>query len=179
MYQLKLITTAGIPDALDKAERYRLLNEPREAESICRDILQVDPEHQQGLVVLLLSLTDQFGMDCHTPLKDVQDLLTRLQGEYERAYYAGVILERWGKARLESGVLSHTAYDWLREAMSWYDKADAIHPPGNLEAILRWNTCARIINRESDKGTTTIGGHKVTMSPPAVDGDFDDEVPLI
>ena len=139
----------------------------------------MEPDNQQGLVVLLLSLSDQFGQGGSAPLKSVQDLLARLQGEYEQAYYAGVILERWGKAQLHSGALAHTAYDWLREAMRCYDKAEAIHPPDNLEAILRWNTCARIINQESEKGTTTIGGHKVTVSPPTMDHDFDDEVPMI
>ncbi len=173
MYELKLISIEAIPSALDKAERYRLLNEPREAESICRDILQVDPEHQQGLVLLLLALTDQFGRGCDVPLKSVQDFLTRLHGEYERAYYAGVILERWGKAQLQSGIPSYTAHDWLREAMLCYDKADAIHPPGNIEAILRWNTCARIINQESGQGKTTA------RRAPTLNADDDDEVPLI
>ncbi len=173
MYELRVISTEAIPGALDKAERYRLLNEPREAESICRDILQVDPDHQQGLVLLLLSLTDQFGRGFDVPLKSVQNLLTRLQGEYERAYYAGVILERWGKAQLQSGIPSYTAYDWLREAMLCYDKAEAIHPPGNAEAILRWNTCARIINQGSGQGTTT------PRRTPTLEPDYDDEVPLI
>ena len=173
MYELKLISTEAVPGALEKAERYRLLNEPREAESICRDILQVDPDNQRGLVLLLLSLTDQFGRGCQVPLKSVQDLLIRLQGEYERAYYAGVILERWGKAQLQPGIAFHAAYDWLREAMLCYDKADAIHPPGNLEAILRWNTCARIINQESGSGTTSA------RRSPTSDQDYDDEVPMV
>ena len=173
MYTLKSISTEAIPGALVKADRYRLLNEPREAESICRDILQADPENQQGLILLVLSLTDQFGRGHDVPLKSVQDLLTRLHGEYERAYYAGVILERWGKAQLQSGIPSCTAHDWLREAMRFYDQAEAIHPPGNLEAILRWNTCARIINQESSRGMSTA------PLPPTLGSDSDDEVPMI
>ena len=173
MYELKFISTEAIHGALEKAERYRLLNEPREAESICRDILQVDPENQRGLVLLLLSFTDQFGRGWNVPLKSVQDLLTRLHGEYERAYYAGVILERWGKAQLQSAIPSPTAYDWLREAMHWYDKAEAIHPPGNMEAILRWNTCARIINQGSVQGLATA------RRAPTLESDYDDEVPMI
>ena len=173
MYELKFISTEAIPGALDKAERYRLLNEPREAESICRDILQVDPDSQPGLILLVLSLTDQFGRGGDVTLKSVQDLLTRLRGEYERAYYAGVILERWGKAQLQSGIPSHIAYDWLREAMLCYDKAEALHPPGNLEAILRWNTCARIINQASGPGITPA------RPTPTSDPDYGDEVPLI
>ncbi len=173
MYELKLISTEAVPGALDKAERYRLLNEPREAESICRDILKADAENQRGLVLLLLSLTDQFERGRQVPLKSVQDLLPQLHGEYERAYYAGVILERWGKAQLQPGITFHAAYDWLREAMLCYDKADVIHPPGNLEAILRWNTCARIINKESNRGMTTV------RRAPTFDPVGDDEVPII
>src|SRR5205809_2184265 len=36
-----------------KAERYRLLNEPGEAESICLDILVVDPENQHAIIMLI------------------------------------------------------------------------------------------------------------------------------
>ncbi len=172
MYKLKFISTEAIPAAMEKAVRYRLLNEPREAESICRDILQVDPENQQGLVLLLLSLTDQFGRG-DVPLETAQELLTRLDGKYERAYYAGVILERWGKTQLHAKVPCHTAYDWLREAMGYYQKAEDARPSENAEAIFRWNTCARIINQGSDQETTSARP-TATAEP-----DFGDEVPLI
>ena len=46
MFQLKSLSMEGITAALDKAERYRLLNEPREAESICLDVLEIDPENR-------------------------------------------------------------------------------------------------------------------------------------
>ncbi len=48
-YKLKPISSAGIDEAISKAELYRYLNEPGEAESICRDILALDPEHQTAL----------------------------------------------------------------------------------------------------------------------------------
>jgi hypothetical protein len=41
------------------------------------------------------------------------------------------------------------AYEALRDAMNWYERAEAIRPPGNDDAILRWNTCARLINANS------------------------------
>jgi len=56
---------------LTKAERYRLLNEPEEAESICRDILDVDPTHEAALVNFLLALTDQFP---RRSLRDAQEV---------------------------------------------------------------------------------------------------------
>ena len=40
------------------------------------------------------------------------------------------------------------AYEWLREAMDWYEKAEAIRPAGNDDALLRWNACARLIMRD-------------------------------
>ena len=59
-FNLKPMSKDAVPGALAKAERYRLLNEPGEAESICLDILQVDPQNEDALVMMLLALTDQF-----------------------------------------------------------------------------------------------------------------------
>jgi hypothetical protein len=145
MFELKPIHQEAIPKALEKAERYRLLNEPAQAESICHDILQVDPENQPALITLLLALTDQF--DRGLPMNHPRELLLRLHGEYERAYYAGIIRERKALARLNEGLqgAGFFAYDLLRDAMNWYEKAEAICPPGNDDATLRWNACVRTI----------------------------------
>ena len=62
-FKLKTISRAGIPEAISKAELYRSLNEPEEAESICRDILVVEPEHQLALRLMGLAITDQFSGD--------------------------------------------------------------------------------------------------------------------
>jgi len=147
MFKLKPLSKEGIAPALEKAERYRLLNEPREAESICSDILDIEPENQKALVVLLLSITDQFGDGKAVEVKHARELLPRLRDEYERAYYGGIICERQGKAVLSRGLPGHKsqAYDWLRDAMDFFEKAESIRPPKNDDAILRWNTCARIM----------------------------------
>ena len=144
-FQLKPIHADAIPEAIEKAERYRLLNEPAEAASICQDILDIDQSNQAALVILLLSTTDMF--DQGAAMHSVQGILSRLAGEYERAYYAGVAAERWAKAQLRHGMpgSNFIAYDFFREAMEWFEKAEAIRPPGNDDAILRWNTCARIL----------------------------------
>ncbi|MFQ5678270.1 MAG: hypothetical protein ACE5HP_02300 [Gemmatimonadota bacterium] len=150
MFELKRLSKRGIEAALEKAERYRLLQEPWEAESICRDILEVDPDNEPALIVLLLALTDQFrlkaGAEC---LAKARELLPRLPGEYERAYYSGVVCEREAKALLVRDHLGSgpVVYDWLRQAMEWYEKAEELRPPGNDSCLLRWNTCARIIMR--------------------------------
>lgn len=147
MADLKPLSKEGIPKALEKADRYRLLGEPTEAESICLDILEADPENQRALVVLILTLTDQFGRGHVIADQNIQELLRRLKDPYERAYYTGVVCERRGKAALNSRIPSSVAYEWLSEAMEWYEKAEAIRPAGNDDALLRWNTCARIFER--------------------------------
>jgi len=145
MFELKLLTQAAVPKALERAERYRFLNEPGEAESICLDVLRVEPDNQKALVTLLLALTDQFehGLD----VQQAREVLSRLRGDYEQAYYAGIICERRAKAHMRHGGpgSGYVAYDGLREAMGWYEKAEALRPPGNDDATLRWNTCARTL----------------------------------
>jgi hypothetical protein len=149
MFELKPISEEAIPRALARAERYRLLNEPQEAESICRDVLRTDPRNQDALVMLLLALTDQFGRRSDVGINDARAVLGELRGEYEQAYYDGVISERWGKAQLRNGVLGHVVHGWLRGAMSLYEKAEPLSPAGNEEAALRWNACARMIERDA------------------------------
>lgn len=149
MDNLKSISRQAIPDALEKAERYRLLNEPAQAESICLDVLAVDPENQQALIDLLLALTDQFRSgppECFTQAKEI---LPKLRGEYERLYYRGIIWERRAHAwALEGHPGSSTAaYDWLMQAMEYYEQAEKLRPTGNDDAILRWNSCIRLCER--------------------------------
>jgi hypothetical protein len=56
--KLKQISRGGIDEAIAKVELYRYLNEPGEAESICRDILALEPTHQGALRLLGLAITD-------------------------------------------------------------------------------------------------------------------------
>lgn len=149
MIELKVLSREALGRALEKAERYRLLNEPEEAESICRDILRVDPDNQPALVTLLLALTDQFGHAPADRVREAEAVLPRLGGAYERAYYAGIVWERRGNARLAhggpaSGAVAHECYE---KAMGCYEEAEAVRPPGNEDALLRWNACARQIMR--------------------------------
>jgi hypothetical protein len=149
-FELKSISEQGIPEALAKVERYRLLNEPALAESICLDILAVVPDHQLALISLLLARTDQFHSNMNA--KAAQDVLARIKGDYERTYYAGIIWERLGNARIrqEGSGGAAAAYHALRAAMDHYEKAIKFAPPGNDDAILRWNTCARTIMQSPD-----------------------------
>jgi hypothetical protein len=153
MFELKPLGPEAVPRAMEKAERYRLLNEPEEAESICLDVLAIEPEHQEALITLLLALTDQFRTGCADCSTRAQEVLPRLHSEYNRCYYAGIICERRGTAQLDKGGFGSGsfAFSWLRHAMEWYEKAEALREPGNDDAILRWNTCARIIMKHDLK----------------------------
>ncbi len=150
IFELKTLSLEAVPRALAKAERYRLLNEPGEAESICRDALDADPDNQDALVTLLLALTEQFDDDATVRLNEAWLCAERIRGDYDRTYYTGIVWERRAKARLRRGVpdCGPRAYEWLREAMSFYERAEAIRPPGNDDTRLRWNTCARLIMRD-------------------------------
>lgn len=149
MTEPKPISREGIPRALEKVERYRLLNEPAEAESICRDVLRADPWNQRAIVSLLLTMTDQFRQRAR--VNEARELVARLEDEYERAYYEGIVCERRGKALLSDADSAVGAHDWLRAAMAAYERAEEIRPAGNDDAILRWNACARIL-RDRDLG---------------------------
>jgi len=160
MFEIKPISKDAIPAALERAERYRLLNEPVEAESICLDVLEVDSEHQRALVVLLLALTDQFESRLNPAFSDAEKVLARIRDEYSRHYYRGVMCERRAKAMFLRGGPGgrFAAYEWFSRAMEHYEEAQAMRPPNNDESILRWNTCARILMRHPELEP----GHKET-----------------
>ena len=151
MFDLKPLSKEAIPKALERADRYRLLNEPAEAESICLDILGADPDNQRALVTLILALTDQFGHQRFSVGENrSEEFVARLRDDYERAYYAGVVCERRAKAAFGRHIGGEAAYEWFQEAMRWYEQAEKIRPAGNDDALLRWNTCARIFAHNRD-----------------------------
>lgn len=167
MFELKPLSTDAIASALAKAERYRLLNEAEEAESICHDVLAVDPDHQQALMTLILAITDQFrdhGVSGN--VARAQDLVPRLTDDYNRAYFGGIICERRAKAYLSQNGLQAGAavYDWFREAMRLYERAEALRPAGNDDAVLRWNACVRALGRHAHLRPATDEERQPIMS---------------
>jgi len=149
MPDLKTISKQAIPRATQKAERYRLLNQSWATESICLDILEVDPTNQPVLVMLLLAITDQFGPESGQAARRARDILERVTDPYQRAYYAGIISERLAHAQLVSGAMhaEAMAHETLRSAMESFEQAESLREPGNDDAILRWNTCLRALDR--------------------------------
>jgi len=148
MFELKPLSPDAVPRALEKAERYRLLNEPGEAQSICLDVLATDPDNQDAFRTMILALTDEFTTD---PTRVHEALVTvgKLQDAYERSYYMGIVHERRAKALLAHAAPrgGGRAYEWLCQAMRCFEEADAMRPSNNEDARLRWNTCARLIAR--------------------------------
>lgn len=152
MFELKRLSTSAIPAALAKAERYRLLNEPEEAQSICEDVLRVDPDNFEALRTLILALTDTFPNRDGVKVNRAQELVARLPSEYERAYFAGLVAER--RARAILGRTGHVnvipAGELLREAMLAFERAEAVKPADNDDALLRWNACVRMFDRHPE-----------------------------
>lgn len=151
-FELKPLTRAGIAGAIDKAKQYRLLNEPGVAESICRDVLQIDPAHAEARIVLLLSLTDMFGRGLGGRCEEALAIAKSLTDPYERAYFAGIVHERRAKAHHHSGApgCGALAYEWFRRAMALFEQAEKLRPPGDDNPILRWNSCVRRLRAHSD-----------------------------
>lgn len=150
-FDLKPLHHEAVGAALEKAKRYRLLNEPGDAESICLDVLVVEPDNQEALATMLLAITDQFDKAQADGVNRARAVVPRLADEYERTYYSGLICERQAKAKLKRGGpgAGPVAYEWFREAMDWYERAEAIRPAGNDDTLLRWNACARRIMSNS------------------------------
>ncbi len=152
MFELKRLSPDAVPAALEKAERYRLLNEPIEAECICLDVLDVDPGNHKAKITLILALTDQFSRRVAEKFRQANELAQDLEDEYSRAYYQGIICERRAKVSLDDTApgTGPVAFEWFRKAMGHYERAAELRPVGNDDPILRWNTCARILNRRPD-----------------------------
>ncbi|MGC2404319.1 MAG: hypothetical protein WA510_31285 [Acidobacteriaceae bacterium] len=156
MYALKPISRESVAGALAKAERYRLLNEPSEAESICRDVLEVDPGNREARISLILSLTDEFSKDDRAFAGALAET-ARLDSGYDRTYYSGIIWERRAKAsqdacRLGSG---RHVYEWIVKALALFEEAERLRPAGNDDSILRWNACVRFLERHKTLGPRT------------------------
>lgn len=151
MFVLKPISQSSVANALAKAERYRLLNEPDEAESICRDVLEAEPENQQALISLALALTDQIPQNPRV-FAEALAVTGKLESGYDQAYYAGIAWERRARARFHAGGhdAKHQVYDWIVRALEQFAEAESLRPEAKDEAVLRWNTCVRMLQQHPE-----------------------------
>ena len=165
-YHLKPISKAGIAEAIAKVELYRYLNEPEEAESICRDILAIDPQHQLAVRFLGLSITDQFGSGTTDRYREVEETFLKLTERYEQFYYTGILYERRAKAQLRNGQPPHMVLPLFERALECFGKAEKIRPPSNDDAILRWNRCVRLLQTPSYAWEEEFTGLDAHDMPP-------------
>jgi tetratricopeptide (TPR) repeat protein len=166
-YELKRISTAGIAEAISKVELYRSLNEPEEAESICRDILTIEPEHQLALRLLGLSLTDEFKGGPSDRVHEAEEIFQHLTDSYERLYYTGIVYERRAKAQLRGGQPAHSVLPLFEHALRSFAAAETIRPEGNDDAMLRWNRCVRLLQTSSYVWEQESAPFDAFDSPPA------------
>jgi hypothetical protein len=148
MIELKKLGKEAIPAAIEKAKQYRLLNESGAAQSICLDILNVDPDNQEALVILILAMTDRLTREYSVGDEKITTYLERLSDDFEKAYYTGIVYERRAKAILGKNANGSeaTVYELLSQAMEWFERAENLSSDQNDNALLRWNACARTIN---------------------------------
>ena len=154
MPKFKPLPKKSIPEALEKAQHYRLLNEPRIAESICLDILKVDPDHQEALVMVVLSISDLLERRKAEGVRQAREHIARIKDKYKRAYYDGLVCERRGLVVLRASQPGHHhyAYNWFMEALEHYAEAEKVQPKDSSEVILRWNTICRIFEAYPNLG---------------------------
>jgi len=169
MLVLKRLAESNLDHACDKAEKYRDLNQPDEAESICRDVLDVAPAHQAALRTLGLALTDQYSGGWRRVHKDALFTFSKLTSEYERAYYAGIAWERCAKAQLEEGN-GRAAHDAFHHALGLFERAEKLGTAGEPDPILRWNRCVRAL-------TTHPLLLAAAEAPPPSHMDYGDDAP--
>jgi len=162
----KTISKNSIPEALSKVQHYRYLNQAEEAESICRDILTVDPENQTALRLLGLSITDQFTGAMSDHDKEAEACFEKLASPYERSYYLGILYERRAKAQMRAGHMAHSLLVSFQNAMQCFEEAEKIRPQGNDDAMLRWNRCLRLLQSIPELSREREHAFEVGDSPP-------------
>lgn len=147
--QVKPLGARNLSAAVTLAKHYRDLNQPEEAESICRDILSVSADHDEALRTLGLALTDRFPTAWMTLFDEACTTFAKLSSEYERVYYTGVAWERYAKAQLEGGRIQNAIHAF-EQAITRFEQADALGSPDDPAPILRYNRCVRALTTHPD-----------------------------
>lgn len=165
MFTLKPISQDCIENALAKAERYRLLGEPNEAESICLDILEIDAANRQAQISYILALTDEIPQEPGSFAR-AMEAIPRLASPYDRAYYFGIAWERRAKAAYAAGGRGPSSYlyDWIITALRFFEEAEKLRPAGNDSSILRWNACVRFLEGHKELAPATESAPEPILS---------------
>ena len=68
---------------------------------------------------------------------------------------------------MRGGRAAHTLLPLLEKALQYFADAEKIHPPGNDDAILRWNRCVRLLQSQPDFETEEVASFETQDGPPA------------
>jgi len=142
--ELKKLEDKNLEAAIGLAKHYRDLNQPEEAESICRDVLAVAPDSVDALRTLGLALTDRFSSEWVSLFDEACATFKKLPSDYERVYYVGIAWERFAKAQLEAG-RAHNAIHAFEEALARFEEASALAKKDDPAPILHYNRCVRAL----------------------------------
>ena len=165
-WELKQLRARNLSAAVTLAKHYRDLNQPEDAESICRDILDVAPDNDEAWRTLGLALTDQFSSAWMTLFDDACAAFKKLRTEYDRTYYTAIAWERYAKAQLVHG-RTQNAIHAFEEAIVRFDEADKLGSPDDPAPILHYNRCVRAL-------TTNAEMVRMSTAPPEPDYEFGD-----
>jgi tetratricopeptide (TPR) repeat protein len=143
-WELKPLAAKNLKAAVTLAKHYRDLNQPEEAESICRDVLTVAPDDEDAWRTLGLALTDRFPSAWMTLFDEACAAFAKLSSEYERVYYTGVAWERFAKAQLAVG-REQNAIHAFEEALARFARAEELGPSDEPSPILHYNHCVRAL----------------------------------
>ena len=106
---------------------------------------RLERRQPRAIITLVLALTDQFGGTSGVGNGEARALLGRIHDSYERAYYEGMICERWANAALRDHKSETEVWSWFADALALYERAEKLAQPGNEDAVLRWNACVRVL----------------------------------
>ncbi len=165
-WELKALKARNLTAAVTLAKRYRDLNQPDEAESICRDILAVAPDNDEARRTLGLALTDRFPAAYVTLFDEACTTFDKLRSEYDRVYYTGIAWERYAKAQLEAGRVENAIHAF-EEAIRRFDRSDKLGSPDDPDSVLHYNRCVRALTTHPDIV-------RVSERPPPPDYEFGD-----
>jgi tetratricopeptide (TPR) repeat protein len=143
-FELKRLPRTSLEAAITKAEHYRDLNQPEEAESICQDVLDLDPDHQKAWKLLGLARTDRLASGQVGLLEQAVQAFERLADPYDHVYHLGVAWERAAKAHTERGE-AHSAVTAFEHALRLFEEAERLRPD-LPDPVLRWNRCVRLLS---------------------------------
>lgn len=162
--EMKPLPHGELSKVLAMAQRCRDVSEPEEAESICLDVLETEPDNQQALVLLLLARTDLLDAGLPGGVERAREPLARLESAFDREYYSGIVCERQARhlLRARGRHSSFVAWEWFQYAMDHFEEATRL-APDRVEPALRYNACVRLIerNRHCAPGPEEAGEHGI------------------